>query len=136
MCFGNCYFDTDKPPLLYSANQQSWFAIYKIVSLNVQRCNFYLKYSDLRLELLNEAIKTTKPNMIVWLPVPPITKTEAEQMVISIKRMVPQETEYLLTDGSYSVTALRKIWIRDAYLEFYYNYFTCETKNIYIQVSK
>jgi len=38
MCFGNCYFATDKSPLLYSANQRSWFAIYKIGVLNVQRC--------------------------------------------------------------------------------------------------
>jgi hypothetical protein len=38
MCFGNCYFATDKPPLLYSANQLCWFAIYKIGGLNVQRC--------------------------------------------------------------------------------------------------
>ena len=34
MCFGNGYFATDKPPLLYSANQQSWFAIYKIGGLD------------------------------------------------------------------------------------------------------
>ena len=37
MCFGNGYFATDKPHLLYSANQQSWFVIYKIGVLNVQR---------------------------------------------------------------------------------------------------
>jgi hypothetical protein len=39
MSLGNGYFVTDKLPLLYSAIQLCWIAIYKIGVLIVRRCN-------------------------------------------------------------------------------------------------